>query len=385
MLLLGAACSGGGGVPADPCGNAVGNGDELIAGPSVASDPFGDQVFRSLAVDPLDADTVYVGTEENGIVRSTDGGVTWTRLRQGIRHGEAYPEVYDLKVSPVDPQRLLLATTSGPGPLDSAFPSSDGGFYRSEDAGLTWQRGNCGLPNAALAAVAFDPIDPTRVLAFGYAGAVTFSGPLAGQFFPGGIYGSDDFGATWTAASVPASAETNYFPIVVERGAALFTFGIGRGTPVQNAGFLQSTDGGRTWSGFAPTLRDTLIHEFDVSVDGMTIVANEQNSFVMQVSSDGGATWVARSLGGNGPIAISPIDPDLVLFEDSGTVRRSTDGMQTATVVLGASNRFDDFEFAPSDPMVVYGATEHFDVWRSDDAGATWTLRVNLRTGLVLQ
>jgi hypothetical protein len=39
----------------------------------------------------------------------------------------------------------------------------------------------------------------------------------------------------------------------------------------------------------------------------------------------------------------------------------------------------DDFEFAPSDPRIVYAATRGYDVYRSDDAGDTWRLVVSLR------
>lgn len=40
---------------------------------------------------------------------------------------------------------------------------------------------------------------------------------------------------------------------------------------------------------------------------------------------------------------------------------------------------FQDIVFAPSDPSVVYAATEGYLVYRSADAGATWTLMANVR------
>ena len=35
---------------------------------------------RCLAVDPKDPDTVYVGTSDEGLFKSTDGGRSWERL-----------------------------------------------------------------------------------------------------------------------------------------------------------------------------------------------------------------------------------------------------------------------------------------------------------------
>ena len=72
----------------DPCGNAPGNGGEIISGPSGPSGADYDSVFRSLTVDPTNSGIVIIGTERNGFVKSTDGGVNWTRLRYGLRHDD---------------------------------------------------------------------------------------------------------------------------------------------------------------------------------------------------------------------------------------------------------------------------------------------------------
>lgn len=386
LIGIAASCSGGSGAGTidEPCGNDLGNGNEIIAGPSAPTDPFGDQVFRSLTIDPTDANTVYLGTEENGIVKSTDGGTTWQRLRQGLRHsGVSYPEIYDLCVSPLDTGIVLAATADSPGPITGSHPSAVAGIYRSVDGGLSFARANCGLSNSSIAAVRFDPVDPGQLTAFVSAGTATFSG-LAGQFFAGGPFWSADLGSTWTAASAPAGAEINRYPIVVASTAAMFTFGLAWDPAATNLGFLRSTDGGRSWQAFAPSQRARHITEFDVSSDGMTIVANELDAFEMLRSRDGGSTWDTLSIGGNGPIAISPADADVVLYDDNGALRRSTDGLGSVVVVLASTRRFDDLEFAPSDPDVIYAATEGYDLWRSADAGATWTLTANLRSDGVL-
>ncbi len=108
------------------CGNEVGNGDQIITGPSAPEAHDRDSVFRSLTVHPTDPDTVIMGTERNGFAKSTDGGVTWTRSRLGLRWSEGigYPEVYDLAYSPSDPDVLIAATVSSPGPLVGDFPTT---------------------------------------------------------------------------------------------------------------------------------------------------------------------------------------------------------------------------------------------------------------------
>ena len=112
----------------DDCGNAVGNGDEIIPGPSTPEDGDRDSVFRSLTVHPADPQITLMGTERNGFVKSTDGRVTWTRHRRGLRWspGIGYPEIYDIAISPSDPKIVYAATTGLV-------------VYRSADAG---QRGS---------------------------------------------------------------------------------------------------------------------------------------------------------------------------------------------------------------------------------------------------
>ncbi len=222
LSLLLTSCGGGGGggsVSSDPCGNDIGNGAMVISGP-LAPDGLNnfDSPFRSLIVHPGDAQILYVGTEENGILRSSDGGANWMRLRVGLRHSAtAYPEIYDLAISASNPDILLAATTSGPGlPTGSAAPS-DGGVYRSVDGGDNWTRKNCGLPNASISAVYISPTDPQLALAGLGAGDSTLSGSSA--FFPGGVYRTTDGGDNWSRINLGSLDTQNIFYQLIARGS----------------------------------------------------------------------------------------------------------------------------------------------------------------------
>jgi hypothetical protein len=56
-----------------------------------------DRGARCLAVDPADPDVLYVGTDDEGVFGSRDGGHKWGRL-PGIEH----PRITAVAVSPVD-------------------------------------------------------------------------------------------------------------------------------------------------------------------------------------------------------------------------------------------------------------------------------------------
>src|SRR5919199_2313215 len=80
---------------------------------------------RCLAVDPADPDTLYVGTTDEGLFGSEDGGEGWERV-SGIEH----PRVAGVAVSPVDG-----AVYAGTEP-STLFVSRDGGASWRELEGL---------------------------------------------------------------------------------------------------------------------------------------------------------------------------------------------------------------------------------------------------------
>ncbi len=95
--------------------------------------PTGLRILK-LFLDPRDANTLYVVSGEGRFAsgpaaafRSTDGGVTWTAIGQGLG------KVLDLGLSPHVPDRVYLSV------LD---PDGDGPgvLYRSDNQGTTWTR-----------------------------------------------------------------------------------------------------------------------------------------------------------------------------------------------------------------------------------------------------
>ncbi len=96
-----------------------------------------------VALDPSNPDIVYAaayqrrrhvwtlinGGPESAIYKSTDAGVTWTKLRSGLPAGEMGRIGID--VSPVEPN-VVYATVEA--------ESDQSGIFRSNDRGATWQK-----------------------------------------------------------------------------------------------------------------------------------------------------------------------------------------------------------------------------------------------------
>jgi photosystem II stability/assembly factor-like uncharacterized protein len=96
---------------------------------------------RWIAPSPHDANLLLVGIELGGLMRSTDGGVSWQDHRPG-----AQPDVHSLVWHPREPGR--------------AYEAGGGGPAWSEDGGDRWQPADEGLDRHYTWAVAVDPDDP---------------------------------------------------------------------------------------------------------------------------------------------------------------------------------------------------------------------------------
>jgi photosystem II stability/assembly factor-like uncharacterized protein len=112
-------------------------------------------------LDPASTATAYAGTD-GGLYKSTDGGVSWTPLTNGL----IATAIYTLLVDPESHSTFYAGT--------------DGGVFKSTDGGESWTAMNQGLGARRVLAVAIAPTLPQTIYA-GTAGrsVFVFGGPQA--------------------------------------------------------------------------------------------------------------------------------------------------------------------------------------------------------------
>jgi len=240
-------------------------------------------------------------------------------------------------------------------------------------AGYTGAQLNCGFLSSRVVSVRIDPSNPEVAVVGLEGGFPSFTGPGADQYYPGGIFRTEDGGQKWDRVSVdPNDGRNGYVSMRMTRGSQpqIVTFGANRDDPSQNVRFARSRDMGLTWELFAPDFRTSDVSTFDLSADGQTIYVNEGGSYFGWFSKDAGKAWgQGPILQVNGPIAVSPADSNLVVFGSQGNIRRSTDGLTSMIVVKSDLDTIREIVFSPSHPNVVYAEADGYILYRSDDAG----------------
>jgi photosystem II stability/assembly factor-like uncharacterized protein len=288
----------------------------------------------------------YVGQGDGGVWKSDDYGRTWNP----IFDAEPSQSIGAIAVAPSNANIVYVASGEG---LHRPDLSVGDGIYKSTDAGKTWE--HLGLRDGQqIPALAVDPHDPNRLFA-------AVLGHPYGANDERGIYRSTDGGATWTkvlfkdtrtgGADVEIDANN---PSVVYASMWEETLGPwedGNDYDGTNGGLFKSTDGGDTWKKLTKGLPDDVVHI------QAALSASDSNRLY--------ATLATTHEGGYG----SGAGLGVYRSDDTGeNWYKATDDPRPALKIGGG-----DLPIAradPKDPDVVYSASIVTE--RSVDGGKTW-------------
>jgi len=368
----------------------------------------------ALCFDPTRPDVLYAGIGRprwgkdgaGAIYRSDDCGETWRLLTNGALPADAI--VCSLSVSP-DGSYLLAAT--------------DKGLFRSGDQGETWSQTQAGLPHANVRKVAIAPSDP------GVAYCTLQTTARDGEPWNGGVYRSDDGGLSWQArckglatrvgkATEAAQMTSSYRELAIDPHGCNTVY-VGDWAWV-SAGVYKTTDGGESWVRATDHHSDRKnmdygwITSWGPSVECLAISEAAPQRVVFGTSGhvfstdDGGTTWDQRycrqlddgRFTGTGlevtclfGILPDPFDAQRLYccFYDIGLLV-SDDRGQTFTTsregMVEAGNCFT-LAFDPEDREKLWAATGQWGsnrgfISRSADRAKTWTVVGKPETGLPL-
>jgi len=196
--------------------------------------------IAAVNVDPRNSDVVYVSAlgptfvanEHRGLFKTTDGGKTWNK----ILFVNDSTGAIDFQFDPSNPDVIYVAFWQAgrtPWGLSSGGPHS--ALYKSTDAGRTWTnltKPATGFPSGIVGkiGIAVSPAKPNRIWALV-------------EHDSGGVYRSDDGGATWQFMNSERKLRQRawyYTHIYADPRDSNMVYAL-------NTGFYRSRDGGKTF------------------------------------------------------------------------------------------------------------------------------------------
>lgn len=387
------------------------------------------QAISRVRVHPTNPNIVYVAAlghvygdnEERGVFRSKDGGNTWDKvLYVDDKTGAA-----DLIIDRNNPEVIYATTWQVYRKAWKMWGGGPGcGLWKSLDGGDTWVEltSNPGMPEGPIGkiGVTVSPVDPNRVWAVVEANE-------------GGIFRSDDAGWTWERVNSERKLRQRafyYSRLVADPFDKDVVYGL-------NVGFWKSTDGGKTFDirirpphgdhhdlWIDPNDPMRMISANDgggtVSINGgqswtdqnytttqfyhvMTtsdvpyhVAGAQQDNSTLSMPSEGWGHMMARGLGASWAYAVgggesgwitqSPTNPDVFYAGSQGALLTRYNRKTGQRRDIQVYPRFFSGEpssalperwqwtfpimFSPLDPNIMYTVSQH--VWKTTNDGQTW-------------
>lgn len=315
--------------------------------------------IRSLVIDPADANILYAGTGNDGIWKSTDGGASWFKSSNGLYEGLS---IFNIIINPKNTNIIYAGLGGGIG-------YGCGNIYKSVDSGANWERKDSGIPpygddytEGAIFSLTIDPIQDSLV----YAGTNM-----------NGVFKSIDSGENWTALndSIPDGETVNALAIDPYHSNRLSAI-IGGEYYIYN-NYWQKINEGIYFTNCGLFTDYLYFHPTDPS-----IIYSAGSMFTKSI--DGGKNWT-QYLGWNDSgkipeIAFHPSTPGTIyaasapLWEYTGGVYKSIDQGENWTLCEEGIKAavIKSVTFDPQNSDYIYAGDNNGHIYRSENGGSSW-------------
>jgi photosystem II stability/assembly factor-like uncharacterized protein len=311
--------------------------------------PVSDAFFKTssvgaIAVSESNPDIVYAGMGEtelrgniiqgDGVYKSADAGRTWTAI--GLAATQAIARV---RVHPSNPDIVFVAAFGNP-----YGPNADRGVFRSTDGGRSWRKVLYRNDKTGASDLVFDPKNPDVVYAAlweAYRTPYSLSDGGPGS----GLFKSVDGGTTWAELTknpgLPGKSVLGKITIATSGGDSNRVYAM---VEAEDGGLFRSDDAGATWR---VVNRERRLWQRAFYFIRMTADPADRDTmyvlnFELLKSTDGGKTFRAmeETHGDHHDLWIAANDPHRMINSNDGGASVSTNGGATWTAQTYATAQF---------------------------------------------
>ena len=299
------------------------------------SDGFFGGSIGAIAVSPSDNNVIYVGQGEEtvrgnvssgfGVWKTIDGGKTWQHM--GLDESR---HIGRIRIHPQNPDIVFVAAMG-----NLYKDTEERGVYKSVDGGKTWKRVLFSDPGSGAVEVTFDPGNPRHLYASTWTVRRTpysLSSGGAGSK----LWKSTDQGETWEELSDNPGFPKGLLGIIgvtVSPANSDRVWAMVENEP--DGGVYRSDDAGATWKRVNNdrSLRQRSWYYSRIYAD----TKDPNKVYVMnvsyQTSTDGGVTFKGRNAphGDHHDLWIAPEDPNRMIIGDDGGAQITFDGGENWT------------------------------------------------------